>query len=329
LSTRSEHGWPSGWEEATVVDVEQLVDPDLEGMLRELASRPRSVFLRSSRKDAMRVLRSRTTPGVSALGVSDALERELVTVHRAELAEILKEACRTRLLEGERERLFMMPYKRRDERHTPTDIVSLQAQLSRAERIASASAMSESTSAACNSFSPKTIMDVPVLELAALGQRIQPSDTWRLMAAISLIANKRTGSAHELAQTVLQGWPSDNDALRALEVAALVKCMEGRPEVALELQDKACSIGGDYPIGAINRLRYALLAVEEGRVVDASARLEATISRDHALVPQTCSANQARRQAGDWVPSEGAVQLARRLAPRLGPVAREVSRVFQ
>ena len=312
-----------------MVDVEQLVDPELEGLLRELGSRPRSVFLRSSRKDAMRVLRSRTTDGVSALAVPDSLERELVTVHRAELAEILKQACRTKLLEGERERLFMMPYKRSDERHTPTTRAALEARLDRAERSSSEPETDDFTSARPDAPSPRGLLSLPVLELVALGQRIQPSDTWRLMSAISFIANRMTDAARELAQAVLLGWPGDNDALRALEIAALARCLEGRPDVALELQDRACSIAGDYPIGAINRLRYALLAVEEERAVDASARLDALVPPDHALVPQTCSANKARKEAGDWVPSHGAVQLATRLAPRFGPVAREVSRVFQ
>ena len=331
-----------------MVDVEQLVDPELEGLLRELGSRPRSVFLRSSRKYAGtrysgwqiqknartvageidRATRE-VTEGVSALAIPDSLERELVTVHRAELAEILKQACRTRLLEGERERLFMMPYKRRDERHTPTILAALQAQPNRAERIASESAMDDFTNATSDATSPRRFLALPVLELVAIGERIQPSDTWRLMAAISFIANRMSDPARELAHAVLRGWPSDNDALRALEIAALAECMEGRPDVALELQDRACSIGGDYPIGAINRLRYALLAVKEERAVDASDRLDASIPSDHALVPQTCSANRARKEAGEWTPSQGAVELARRLSPRLGPVAREVSRVFQ
>ncbi len=312
-----------------MVDVEQLVDPELEGLLRELASRPRSVFLRSSRKDAMRVLRSRTTPGVSAMAVSDALERELVTVHRAELAEILKEACRTRLLEGEREKLFMMPYKRKDERHTPTAIVQLHARLDRSVRTETPSLADGLKGVLCDALSPGAFTALPVLDLAALGQRLCPSDTWRLMAAISLIASRMTSSARRLAETVMEGWPNDDDALRALEVAALAECMEGRPHLALDLQDWACSIAGDYPIGAINRLRYALLAVQESRVIDASERLESTLWRDHALVPHTCNANLARRQSGDWVPSHAAVQLAQKLAPRLGPVSREVTRVFK
>ncbi len=311
-----------------MVDVEQLVDPELEGLLRELASRPRSVFLRSSRKDAMRVLRSRTTPGVSALAVSDALERELVTVHRAELAEILKEACRTRLLEGEREKFVMMPYTGAGKRHRPTSIQSLRLRLERAsEREADLSPNSDNL---LRNRSPlrDALQERSVLDLAALGQRLLPCDAWRLLAAISLISNQSTRAAHALARAVLDGWPELGDSLRALEVLALSEVLMGRPDLALAHQEEACSLRGDYPLGLINLVRYGLLAVQEEKVLAASNRMSGMIELEHPLVAQSCAADRTRRRDGYWGPTEATMDLACRLESTLGDVAREVSLGF-
>ena len=311
-----------------MVDVEQLVDPELEGLLRELGSRPRSVFLRSSRKDAMRVLRSRTTEGVSALAIPDSLERELVTVHRAELAEILKQACRTRLLEGEREKFVMMPYTGAGKHYGSTPIQELRVRELRASQL------EPEPSTACESqflrdaLSQDTPRRCSVLDLSAVGQRLQPCDTWRLFAAISLISRKEVPAARELARVVLLGWPEPDDSLRALEVLALSEVLDGAPAQALCLQEAACSIRGDYPLGLINLVRYALLAVNEQRVLRVSDRMRGMIRLEHPLVAQACEADRVRRQEGDWSPSEATGRLACGLESRLGDVAREVSRGF-
>ena len=92
-------------------DSDRLATPELEVLLNELATRPRSIFLRADRKAAFRSLRSATEEHVSGFAVPDALERELIRVHRAELAEIVYQAIRTQLLEGARERLFIMHYR--------------------------------------------------------------------------------------------------------------------------------------------------------------------------------------------------------------------------
>jgi hypothetical protein len=311
-----------------VVDVEQLVDPELEGLLRELGSRPRSVFLRTSRKDAMRVLRSRTTQGVGPMAVPDALERELVTAHREELAEILKQACRTRLLEGERERLVMMPYKGVRERHQPTPVHELRRRLQQSAQREREDSLVGDAECLHSALSSNGRGDMPVLELAALGQRIQPSDTWRLLSAISFAASKEFTPALALAREVMHGWPREEDAVRALEVLALYEGVEGSPSRALEYQDQACSVLGEYPIGEINRLRYSLLALQERRALDSSERLGAMMTPEHPLLLQSYEANMVRRRQGYWTPSTDAVRLAITLEAKLSNVAREVSRVF-
>ena len=311
-----------------MVDVGQLVDPELEGLLRELGSRPRSVFLRSSRKDALRVLRSRTTERVSALAVPDALERELVTVHRAELAEILKEACRTRLLEGERERLFNIPFSPSGQPILPTPLEALEVRLERTLPSTDADAWPGLSSSVRRTLARSRSNSASVFDLAALGQKLQPSDVWRLMATIACVAEGELAAARVLAESVLSNWPREEDAFRALEVLGLCEVMDGDYLRGIEHQESACGLRGDYPVGQMNRLKYALLALQERTALDASERLDSLVSVDHPVVHGSYQANLARRQLGLWSPSADSIHLVQRLKPRLGRVAKEVTRVF-
>ena len=311
-----------------MVDVEQLVDPELEGLLRELASRPRSVFLRSSRKDAMRVLRSRTTEPLSGMAVSDALERELVTVHRAELAEILEAACRTKLLEGEREKFFNSPYVGPGGGYKSTPAGVTRARLERSGRMEVGGTQIRTVSFFGRAIPSDLLATITVPELAAIGHRVQPRDTWRLLAAFSYNSNKLSGSGRVLAMAVMTGWPSAVDAIRALEALALSEATEGHVTRALEYQEQALAIRGPYPLGEVNRLRCALVAVDERRAIDAASRLEEMIPPEHPLVANSCAATVGQRRMGVFELSPNAVRLALKLESRMGEAAREISRAL-
>jgi hypothetical protein len=311
----------------TVVDVEQLVDPELEGLLRELGSRPRSVFLRSSRKDALRMLRSRTTQGVGALAVPDALERELVTVHRAELAEILKEACRTKLLEGKREKLFVMRYRTATERVDPVPMGRISEQLERAISSGIADPWTGAMSSIRSALSVRSEQELSVLDLAALGQKLQPGDTWRVMSAMSFLAKGDEGSAREMSKVVLDGWPETENALRVLEILAIMEVFDGDPERALEIQERACTLKEDYVIGQMNRLVHAIFLGQERPALDASARLDDLLEPDHPMIAETNKANLSRWRGGEGTPSAEVARFARVLESKLGHVGRRIAHV--
>jgi hypothetical protein len=312
----------------TVVDVEQLVDPELEGLLRELGSRPRSVFLRRSRKEAMRVLRSRTTEPISSMAVSDALERELLTVHRAELAEILKQACRTKLLEGEREKLFIMHYRTATERVDALPLKTISARHGRAQDAGVAEPWIGGVPVLGGLLSPQGLHGASVLDLSALGQRIQPRDTWRVISAMSLLATGGEHAASDISRTVLNGWPETEDALRALEILAMSEATAGNPSTARELQEAACALKENYPLGKINVFLYAVLAGNEAAAICAARDLEGALQEGDPLVDELSHASGARWKLNSGAPTPAAARLASKLQPRIGSVARRLTRVF-
>lgn len=311
-----------------MVDVEQLVDPELEGLLRELASRPRSVFLRTSRKDALRILQARSPEPVSAMSVSDALERELVVAHREELAEILKQACRTRLVTGERERMFNMPFGPSGQR--------IAVETEDATRMRMVRASNQSTHEPWQGAHAILVHALvggrqgsPIPYLASLGHRLAPRDDWSIITAISQVASGDLMAAREGATCVLGGAPDEGCRFRALELLALHEASKGSPVKALEYQEEALDVAGDYVLGQMNRMRYGLLALREGAARDAAARLEQMMEPEHPLLVASCRANAQRRSEGAWAPCPQASHLAATMSDTLGPVGRRIAHAIR
>lgn len=309
-----------------MTELEALLTPELEALLRELASRPRSVFLRADRRAAFRAVRSRTEEPVSAMAVSDALERELISVHRAELAEILRQACRTRLLEGEREKLFIMRYRSTNERVDPVPLAKVR------ERLASGAGMDEpwggAMTAIQRALTPENPEDVSVLDLAALGQRLVPGDFWRVSCGLWHMARGEHATSTDLAQSVLDGWPEKESALRACEIlaSAYAHCMEyGR---ALALQSHASQFYGDYSQGLMNELRLAFQCGDAGSALHSSRRIDASLADADDIVQASSDACWALRHAGAWTPSVASARVVRQLDSKLGPVSRRLSLEF-
>ncbi|MBK7644443.1 MAG: hypothetical protein IPJ19_15605 [Planctomycetes bacterium] len=308
-----------------MADSEQLVDPELEGLLREFSTRPRSVFLRSSRKDAMRILRSSTNEPLSALAVPDALERELITVHRAELAEILKQACRNKLLKGERERLFVMRYRTANERVEPVPIQGLRDRFALADARNPGEPWAGATDAIERALFPQASAEPSVLELAALGERLVPGDSWRVMTAIDQLANGNVEAVRPLCSAVLDGCADVESSLRALETIAMSEAIKQSPSRALEAQSSACAIKGDYPLGHINLF---LFAVDKRTALGAADRLEESIAPDHPLVLELSAASRRRWTGNCGAPRAAARVLANELKPAIGQVGGRLASAF-
>lgn len=311
-----------------MAEAERRVDPELESLLQELGNRPRSLFLRTSRVDAQRILRSSTTEPVSAFGVSDALERELVTVHRTELAELLRQACRTKLLEGSRERLFIMHYRTATQRAEYRPMEQIRERARQVGGMGVSDPWVGAVLAVERALSAAGGAGASVHDLAALGQRLEARDCWRMMSAMEYLVDRQHGSACDLAKRVLEGWPTVDEALRAYEILALTEAIDGDPLKALEYQERACTLLEDYPQGQMNRFRYAMLAGDEGTAMGSSGVLDTLLTHDHPMISTALHVNAVRRRHGEWNPPELSIRTARRIEPKLGHVARRLVGVF-
>jgi len=303
--------------------------PELEHLLTELAARPRSIFLRADRKAAFRALRSGTEERVSGFAVPDVLERELVRVHRAELAEIVHQAIRTRLLDGARERMFIMHYRGANERAEATGLADIRTRL----RAATATTLDEPWAGAIaalqRAVSPEDPEGLSVLDLAALGQRLEAREAWRVNSALWYLAQEEHDAACALARRVLDGWPSTESALRTFEILAIAEASHGDPTKALGVQEKACALREDYPVGQANRFLFAIQSGREAEASDASELLERLVEPEHDLIRGFVLAVAQRRRSGTWVPTRYAPRTVRRLESGIGRVARRLASVFQ
>jgi len=90
-------------------------DPELEGLLRELAADPRSQLLRSTRpRTAAGLLERAGAVSPSRAGLT-AAERHLLEVHRDELADVLRRACLMRFYSDPARALYLN--RSRDAQH--------------------------------------------------------------------------------------------------------------------------------------------------------------------------------------------------------------------
>ena len=122
-------------------------------------------------------------------------------------------------------------------------------------------------------LAPEDPERISVLDLAALGQRLEPRGAWKSMSAMAYFVDGKHDAACRLARTVLDGWPEPEQALRALEMLALAKALGGDPGRALSLQQQACSLREEYPLGHANRFGFALLAGRDLEATEASLLL--------------------------------------------------------
>jgi len=303
--------------------------PELEQLLTELAARPRSIFLRADRKAAFRSLRSNTEERVSGFAVPDVLERELVRVHRAELAEIVHQAIRTRLLEGARERLFIMHYRGANERAQATGLAEVRNRLHATAGAAMDEPWAGAIAALQRALAPEDPESISVLDLAALGQRLEPREAWRVNSALWYLAHDEHDSACTLARKVLDGWPSTESALRALEILAITEASHGDPTKALRIQEHACALREDYPVGQANRFLFAVQSGRDAEASDASELLEGLVEPEHDLIRGFVLAVAQRRRSGTWVPTRYAPHTVRKCESGIGRVARRLASVFQ
>lgn len=95
------------------------VDPELEQLLREVAADPRATLLRIARPQAIRsVYESSIVARESATGLL-AAERQLLRVHREELARLLRRACVMLIFESPSGRAYTMRHVTATYRHDP------------------------------------------------------------------------------------------------------------------------------------------------------------------------------------------------------------------
>ena len=191
------------------------LDPEFEEILAKVAADPESALLRVPRPQRIRGLfeREKVSEGASILSRA---EKHLLQAYRSDVAGLLRDVCRMKLLDGPRSRPHVSPYKTADREHerlNPSGLAERfrreQIEAREIEGVAPAWSLLERCVG-------EPFGDEPtVSQLAEASIRLEPSDAARVLAAVDLIQRGAPRAALEVLHRVVAGFPEREILLHA------------------------------------------------------------------------------------------------------------------
>jgi len=306
-----------------------LLDPEVEELLREVAADPDSTLLRVPRGKAVRTLREAIQAAGPATAGLNLPERELLRVHRLELASLLRQLCLSLLVNGATSRAFVSRYITPRRTGVLLDPASLGVAL---EDVSSALARDDHCSsalvlAAC-SVHRAADRQPTILELAAAAHRLHPTAESRILASQHLVLGDSPLCALSLLRLVLDMHPTGTVRTSAWHTIGLAYSRIDRLTRSHDAYVTASRGDQERPGPWLDRTALAFQVGAAPDVLEAASHLEDLLPSDHEELDWFVSSRVLRRRAGDWHPTPAAFILVRELQDQLGAVGRRISHVF-
>lgn len=298
--------------------------PEIEELLREVASDPRSTLLRVPRPKVLRTFFEHD-PTVSqhATGLR-AAERELLRTHRDELAKLLREACVMKLYGHPAAKGRML-------RHvTATQVLSIPNKVAlrerfRRERRSPVGPLGLDDALLLDACTEVDGVDQPTIgQLAALSLRLHPTTQARIYAAENAVLEGLTPDALLL----LDAAASFDEAPLLLALIACNQgaayCDLGRFDAGRDAYGHAAS-GDDPPlIAVISWLRFALLTNNSEAAREACTKLDALVNEQHPAVQAAAQNLPDLQLKARWTLDNRSRQLALDSRDNCGAAARKI-----
>ena len=320
------------------------LDPEFEAILREMASKPGSVLLRAARPGVLRSLYAREEVIRPSATELDAVERELLAVHRSETAWLLRQVCLHKLLANELSPRILNRYatsreyrvadaaeiaRRRDELGDESGLRAARAtEAGAAPRVAPNERLQEASRLIGEFVRAPRASSPSVLALATLSLRLEPTNQGRLLAAIDLVQRGSPQTAIRLALDVLDSHPTNEHAARAWECIAASHVKLGSKADAYRANCHGTRQVDAPFLMLMNRVLFAAQFGLEKDVIESARRLDEFLRPDHPALECFVSSQFESRERKDWTPSPEAVALANRVGDKVNPVAGRILNVF-
>jgi hypothetical protein len=300
-------------------------DPEVEALLREIASDPRSKLLRFDRPRLLRGLFPRHPVGGRAPGLGKA-ERHLLDVHRVELAWALRQACLVKFL-GER---GFGRWIGRNVDLTHGYRVPSAARWRRLFRDELERGGSASWQQGCSPLHVESDwLSDSISHLASMSLQLESTDQARIYLAIDLALMGRNASSKRVLKEVLAGKATDEIASHALQALALCSSADRAYGEAAGLARRSARMGAERPEPYLNWLYYSLLSCDRAAAVECSDRISDLMDSRHPAVELFEKQLRTQRRSGEWSPSARTRGCVRRIDDQLGEPARRIARVLQ
>lgn len=303
-----------------------LLDPALEELLLEVAADPDSSLLRVPRPKALPALFDNDPRVSDRMAGLNLAERELLRVHRAELAELLLEVCRYKLIEGPRSRLYFTRFQADGGLMTPlrpeeaADLASARcSELDGVNEIRAAALINRCVADGAGAH-------VGVSELAAAAERLRPSRSAKGLAAQDLTQSGRPWTALRALQQMVQ--PAGGPLAVFWGNVGLVYSRLGQMPRAHQAYVSSCAACPSYTAAWIFRFMFAVQLADEGDARHAGKMAEGLLNVDSAEFDRVLASLAVQRKQGEWAPTGEALRIAVPLRDALAGVARRMADVM-
>ena len=293
------------------------IDPELEGLLREVAADPDSSLLKVPRQKQIRAFfdRGGARSTIESYGLTN-IERHLLLAHRTELAHLLYQACLRQLVEGPRSRFFVSRFTsldrelridtRLESRSVPIPLSEFQPP-SDPDYLRGLELLEECATPA-DSKRPS------VLDLASAGFALQRSDEFRLFASSELTQGPSLRTALLLLREVLQCIPTHSNAVSAWSQVGLAYSRLLNFERSHGAYAHLCTLDGSHIVGWLSRFLLAFQCGDRSDVRRVADRMSDAAFERHPAVDHFIQSTRRRRNAGEWSPTKAAADLLKRLS---------------
>ena len=312
-----------------MVDPKRLLSPEVEELLAEAAANPRSMLMRSPRAAELREPFD-LEAGVSARAAGlSAPERKILEVYREETAELLRQWIGLALVDPARGSRFL---SRSDSSGNPVGSIDSRHLNTRASALLRSRSLQRMPQIqhGLDSMLKEGVPQLAATEsLAKLLLEIRPSDSTRILLALSQAVTGSSRNAKRILKSILRTSVSRSTSAYALHNLAWLSKGDGDDGVALRAYAAAVEAA---PLWGLPLTGLLLTSVEmgaEASAFHAAERLDelGPIAAESSRIQ---SANyQSEARISGWAPSPTAKNLATRLCSQFGAGTRRILDVFQ
>jgi hypothetical protein len=302
-----------------------VFEAELEGLLREIAADPGSRLLRLPRPARPRDLLAMPEPaGRARAGLSTA-ERQLLEVHRDELAHLLRRACLMRFFSDPVRSIYVNRSKTANESiqvDTPEEWQARARQALEDARSSPAPLSGIELVEAC--LRSDRGASISITELARASQVLQVSNVAAAYVGLDMALNGLHSEALTFMQAVLAR--SHGTLIRScvLENMALAESALGKFSSAQDLYRQAAELDISRVSPVIGWLLLSLQACDRAGTLEASHRLDCESNDARSVTMHLAGLYRDQRVRGSLAVSRHSVDMAKSVVGAVGPLSREV-----
>jgi tetratricopeptide (TPR) repeat protein len=244
----------------TSMQPEPMVGPELDALLREVAADSNAGLLLIEPRLAVRAaLEDDAHVHRFATGLTSA-ERELVTVHREELAHLLRQACVMRLFAHPKAKTYTIRQITRELRHEPLELADFRARAERELALARNAPLERDLLRVVEDCVTGTLDGTAsIAQLAAASMRLHPSAQARIYVGQELALEDRDREACPVFEAVLERTPRADHAVAAWNSLGTAWCDLDHRERALDAYRVACRLDPSQLMPIFSCFRAAVI----------------------------------------------------------------------